>query len=107
MQSWASIILTIVCSVLASSGFWAFIQTRRDKKDARTELLIGLAHDLIVSKGMMYIERGWITQEEYENLHDYIYKPYEKNGGNGTAKKIMQEVGKLPMHTSSFLQEQQ
>lgn len=106
MENLGSIALTIACSVLASSGFWAFIQTRRDKKDARTELLIGIAHDIIVSKGMMYIERGWITQEEYENLHDYIYKPYEKNGGNGTAKKIMQEVGKLPMHTSTFFQEQ-
>ena len=101
-MEWFKMIITVVCSVLASSGFWAYIQKKHDKNDAKTELLVGLAHDIIVSKGMSYIERGWITQEEYENLNDYIFKPYEKNGGNGTAKKIMQEVNRLPMHTKHF-----
>ena len=53
-------------------------------------MLIGLAHDRIIYLGMSYIERGWITQDEYENLHDYLYKPYEEMGGNGSAKKVMQ-----------------
>lgn len=101
-MEWLEMVVTIMCSVMASSGFWAYIQKKRDKNDAKTELLVGLAHDIIISKGMAYIERGWITQEEYENLNDYIFKPYEKNGGNGTAKKIMQEVNKLPMHAANF-----
>lgn len=105
MESWLQMALTIIGSVLASSGFWTYLQKRNDKNDAKTELLIGLAHDIIVSKGMAYIERGWITHEEYENLNDYIYKPYEKNGGNGTAEKIMQEVRRLPMHASNFAQD--
>lgn len=29
-------------------------------------MLIGLAHDRIVYLGMSYIDRGWITQDEYE-----------------------------------------
>lgn len=97
MEPWLQTLITVAGSIVASSGFWAYLQKRHDKKDAKTELLIGLAHDVIVSKGMMYIERGWVTHEEYENLHDYIYKPYIDNGGNGTAKRIMEEVGKLPM----------
>ena len=32
------ILIAIVTSVFASSGLWAFIQSRRDKKDARNEL---------------------------------------------------------------------
>jgi hypothetical protein len=47
---------------------------------------------------MKYIERGYITQEEYENLHDYLYIPYEKLNGNGSAKRVMEEVGRLPIH---------
>jgi hypothetical protein len=54
-----------------------------------------------------YIERGWITQDEYENLHDYLYKPYEEMGGNGSAKKVMQEINKLPIHKSTYIQENQ
>ena len=59
------------------------------KKDIKTMMLIGLAHDRIIYLGMSYIERGWITNDEYENLHDYLYKPYEQMGGNGAAKRII------------------
>ena len=87
--------ITILCAVLASSGFWAVIQKRMEKKDVKTQMLIGLAHDRIISLGLSYIERGYITSDEYENLVDYLYKPYEAMGGNGTAKKIVDEIKKL------------
>lgn len=106
MEPWLQTILTILGSVAASSGFWAYIQSRRDKNDARSRMLVGLGHDRIVELGLKYIERGWITQEEYENLNDYLYKPYTGLGGNGSAKKIMQEVDKLPMHASHFYKEE-
>lgn len=93
--------ITILCAVLASSGFWAVIQKRMEKKDVKIQMLIGLAHDRIISLGLSYIERGYITSDEYENLVDYLYKPYEAMGGNGTAKKIVDEVKKLEIkHTN-------
>lgn len=97
METWFQIVLTVFSSVLASSGLWAYIMKKAEQKDSKTEMLIGLGHDRIVHLGMVYIERGWITEDEYENLHDYLYIPYEKLGGNGSAKKVMQDVGKLPM----------
>ena len=102
MESWMQYVLTIVTSVLASSGFWAYFQSKREKKDSKTELLIGLAHNEIMNLGMKYIERGYITQDEYENFHEYLYVPYEKAGGNGSAKRVMQEVNKLPIHSSKY-----
>lgn len=98
---WFKMVLTIVCSVVASSGFWTFLQNRKDKKDRRTELLIGLAHDRIIYLGMSYIDRGYITQDEYENLYDYLYRPYSRNGGNGSAERVMKEVDKLPIKKGS------
>ena len=86
-------LVTILCSIIASSGLWAYISKKADKKDVRTQMLIGLAHDRILSLGMQYLERGdWITRDEYENLHDYLYIPYEKMGGNGSAHRVMLEV---------------
>lgn len=102
MNPWIQTILTIVCAVIASSGFWAYIQKRHDSKDVKSQMLVGLAHDRIMYLGMYYIERGWITQDEYENLHDYLYVPYEKMGGNGSAKRVMTEVNKLPIHKSNY-----
>ena len=90
--------LTVVCAVIASSGFWAYIQKRSEKKDVKTQMLVGLAHDRILFLGMHYVERGSITRDEYENLYEYLYRPYEKMGGNGSAKRVMQEVNKLPIH---------
>lgn len=97
MSEWLQLLLTIFCSVLASSGFWAFMMKRTECKDATKDMLMGLAHDRIMYLGMCYIERGWITKEEYENLYEYLYVPYEKLNGNGSAKRIMQEVNKLPI----------
>ena len=102
MEQWFQILLTIFSSVLASSGLWAYITKRLEKKDVKTEMLIGLGHDRIMYLGMAYIDRGWITSDEYENLYEYLYKPYEKMGGNGSAKRIMNEVNKLPIHKSQY-----
>lgn len=71
-------------------------QTSSLEKQATS--LVGIGHDRIVYLGAHYLERGYITQDEYENLNDYLFKPYKALGGNGTAEKIMKEVDKLPLH---------
>ena len=98
MPQFVETLVTVLCAVLASSGYWALMQKLTDKKDARTQMLVGLAHDRILYLGMSYVQRGYITKDEYENLYDYLYKPYLKMGGNGSAKRVMSEVDKLPLH---------
>lgn len=97
MAEWLKTFCTILAAVLASSGFWAFVQSWRDKKDARTRLLVGLAHDRICWLGMSYIRRRYVTKDEFENLHDYLYRPYHELGGNGSAERVMKEVEKLEL----------
>lgn len=96
--------VTVVCAVMASSGFWTWFNNRNSHSEAKekmeaaqAEMLVGLAHDRIVTKGMRYIDRGYITKEEYENMETYLFKPYKKLGGNGSAQKIMEEINKLPI----------
>lgn len=101
-MSWLQIIVTILTSVLASSGLWAFLGSRLDRHSAEKEMLLGLGHDRIMERGMKYLDRGWITQDEYENLHVYLYEPYKKLGGNGSAHKIITEIDKLPIKPSGF-----
>ena len=97
MDIWVQIAVPLVAAVLTSSGLWAVVARRADKGDAQRKMLVGLAHDRIVHLGMVYVDRGYITQDEYENLNDYLYTPYEKMGGNGSAKRVMEEVRKLPI----------
>ena len=32
MEAWVTPVVTIICAVLASSGFWAFLTAKRDAK---------------------------------------------------------------------------
>lgn len=97
-MDWKQTILTVVLTLLGSAGFWGYLEARRAKKDANTRLLVGIAHDRIVYLGMKYVERGYITQDEFENMEVYLYEPYAAAGGNGSAKRVMEEVRKLPLH---------
>lgn len=96
-MKWVEMLITVICAVIASSGFWTYLQKRFEKKDVKSKVLIGLAHDRIIWLGMKYIEQGWISEDDYENLHDYLYLPYKEMGGNGSAERIMREVDKLDL----------
>lgn len=101
MVSAMTLICTVVAAIFASTGFWAFLTYLMQSKDtmdrAEAQMLKGLGHDRICCLGESYIKRGYITKDEYENLHDYLYLPYKKLGGNGTAEKIVKDVSNLPL----------
>ena len=66
-------------------------------------MILGLGHDRFIFLGMKYVEKGEITQGEYENLNKYLYEPYKKMGGNGTAERLMQEVNKLRIVPDTYI----
>ena len=107
MPTWAQIFVAVIVAVLGSNGLWAFLQTKRDKKDAKTKMILGLGHDRIVTLSMHYIDRGWISNDEFEDLNKYLYLPYRDMGGNGTVAKLMEEVSKLPIHHITYVQQAQ
>lgn len=101
MVSEQTMVLTVIGTIFASGGFWAFLTYMIQRRDIQTsaisQMLKGLGHDRICYLGAKYVEQGYITKADYENLHDYLFKPYQKLGGNGTAEKMMREVDKLPL----------
>lgn len=108
MDPWLHTIITIIGSVIASSGFWAWLQYQDSKKDtiqkalakqqkAMIDVLIGLGHDKIMYLGGKYCKRGYVTHSEYENLYTYIYLPYKALNGNGSADKMIEQVNKLEL----------
>lgn len=101
MVTHVELVISLFVAMFGSTGFWALItyliQRRENRESAESQMLKGLAHDRICYLGESYIKRGYITQDQYQNIHDYLYEPYIRLGGNGTAKKIMDEVDTLPM----------
>jgi hypothetical protein len=105
MPWWAEGLVAIVVASMASTGFWAFVQGRTAKKSAVSRLLLGLAYDKITNLGMKYIDRGWITKDEYEDFRRYLYEPYKEFGGNGVGDRIMLAVSNLPLRSITIYPE--
>lgn len=70
---------------------------RGERKSAWTQLLLGMARDRIVHLGLTYIDRGYITKDEYDDYRKYLCNPYSEFGGNGLADRIMTLVDNLPI----------
>jgi|SRR5690349_9083274 len=99
MDQWVGYAVVLLAAVLGSSGFFAWLAGRNKKITARDRLLLGLAYDKIATLGMHYIERGWITKDEFEEFRKYLYEPYTDVGGNGVTAQIMAQVAQLPFRT--------
>lgn len=96
-MDWVDNLITIAGAFLASGGLWAYMMRRFNRKDASTRLMLGLAHNEIVKQCGIYIQRGWLTKDEYEDIIKYLWEPYSEYGGNGLAEKMINEVKQLPI----------
>lgn len=95
--------LVVVLAVIASTGFWEFLKfifqnvIFKPKLTPEIRLLRGIGQIEIIFFGTKFLEQGYITTEEYDSLKNEIYAPYLEIGGNGLAKKMMEEIEKLPI----------
>jgi hypothetical protein len=103
MEIAATIVVPVVVTLIASSGFWGFVLKQLSAKDSSNKLLLGLAHEKIVSQGMQYVDRGWVTKDEYDDFMSYLWKPYSEHGGNGMAEKVVRMVEELPIRSGSMV----
>jgi hypothetical protein len=99
---WLQVVLASAGSVVASSGFWAYVMRKTDHKSATTQLMMGLAYIELMTLGTNYIQRGSITRDEYEDYRKYFYDPYKELGGNGVAERIMTAVENLPIASRKY-----
>lgn len=107
------LIITIVTSMMASSGMWAVVlavyQRREEKKEeakkkdsAERKMLLALAHDRIYYLCGQFLSefkagaRDHMDVDEFHNLQ-ILYDGYKSLGGNGTCKRLYDEVSKIPV----------
>lgn len=94
---------TIIIAILGSgalsaliSGLFGIINNRSKLRNNENRLLMGIAYAEIIEQAQKYINRGYITIDEFKELEHYFYQPYKNMGGDGTVEKLMKEVGNLP-----------
>lgn len=86
----------VVTTLLGSSGIWMWAKTRSDRNNSEDQLLLEVAKNQLTVLGRSYLERGYITMDEYEE-YEAEYKLYAALGGNGLAKRVFKQVDELPM----------
>ena len=97
-----AIVVAIISSGALStliSGLFNLWQMRKKKQDGVREGIKILLYDRIKHLGKDYIERGYVTSDELEDLttmHEIYHDPDGLNG-NGFLDAIMRNVKSLPI----------
>lgn len=91
----------LVTTVLSGPGIWAWAKTRTQRNNSEDKLLLLVAKNQLVSQGRVYLNRGYITMDEYEE-YESVYHVYLNLGGNGLARRIFEQVDELPMMPSGI-----
>jgi hypothetical protein len=97
-------IATMIGGILGSGGMLTLVLRLTDRKSVTRQMLLGLAHDKLHYLCMEFIQRGWVTKEEYENAYKYLYMPYKELGGNGTIDRLVEEMKRLPIRAGAYYQ---
>lgn len=77
----------------------AEVENMKTKLTSLEVAMKALAHDKIYKLTDEYIDRGWVTLDELDNL-EYLYTAYRELGGNGTGEKRYNRVQALPIRTT-------
>lgn len=85
-----------VTALLGGSGIWALIKTKADHNDNSAKLLLSVSRNQLIMLGRSYIERGYITIDEYEE-YEKEYQTYSALGGNGLARRVFKQIDELPI----------
>lgn len=85
-----------VTALLGGSGIWAWAKARTDHNNNAAKLLMSVSRNQLIALGRSYIERGYITMDEYEE-YEAEYQIYSALGGNGLARRVFKQVDELPM----------
>lgn len=98
-NDWITAAVAVIAALCASGGFWTYLQKKGSTKSALEKLTIAMGQDRIVHLGMKYIERGWISKDEYDDYVKNLCEPYFEVGGNGLGEKVYNEVKLLKIYT--------
>ena len=70
---------------------------REQREENQSKLLLGVGYTQIALYCDKYIAKGSITPDEYNELDKYLFEPYTKMGGDGAAKRYMDEINKIKL----------
>lgn len=75
------------------------VKGNKDQTEQRFKSLeyanVAILHDKIYKQCSGYLEEGWVSIDDLENL-EYLWRGYHQLGGNGTGETLYKKVLDLP-----------
>lgn len=80
-------------------GIYSSVKGSKEQTENRFKRLesanVAILHDKIYKQCSQFLEEGWISIDDLENL-EYLWRGYRDLGGNGTGETLYKKVLKLP-----------
>ena len=91
----ASLVVTIIVAIFASSGFWDWLKTRRKKMTPYEQVTMEIGRDRLNYLSKKHIKAGYIPEDEFESFEE-LGEAYLEAGGNTMVKALYLEAVELP-----------
>lgn len=98
-MDWLVDLLSGAAGAAMVAGIFSMIQTRQNRKDARSKALRYIMLYIIQERAKQHIKDERITLEERRSLHHWHKLYHDGLGGNGDADALMAQVDRLPLDT--------
>lgn len=97
-EYWLEALFSVILTVLSFSMKKLFSRVKKEVEEQKCikEGLVSILYDRIYQLCNTYIQQGWCSIEDRRNL-EYLYKAYNKLGGNGTGTELHEKVKALPI----------
>lgn len=94
-MSTASLVVTIIVAIFASSGFWDWLKSRRKKMTPYEQVTMAIGREKLNKLSKKYIKMEYIPEDEFESFKE-LGEAYLEAGGNTMVKELYLEAVKLP-----------
>lgn len=91
----ASLVVTIIVAIFASSGFWDWLKSRKKKMTPYEQVTMAIGRDRLNFLSKKHIKEGFIPEDEFESFKE-LGEAYLEAGGNTMVKELYLEAVKLP-----------
>lgn len=74
---------------------WRKFKAQKIEQEAIEEGIKAILHDRLYLAHAHYTVQGYCSLQDKKNI-EYLYRPYERLGGNGTGQQAYKEIMELP-----------
>lgn len=95
MSTTATLIVSVIVAIFASTGFWDWLKTRRKKMDPYDLVTMAIGRDRLNFLSKKHLRDGFIPEDEFESFKE-LGEAYINADGNTKVKELYLDAMKLP-----------